>query len=217
MTPPPPKEFWRLSEWFSDLTQDQNDKLKKFFDETKNVNNALSLISTKTLPFADVIHFADCILASRLVYQDSKPNHVVDIGTGNGFPGIVFAVLYPEVKLTIIDRDQKKIDFLKNVINILKLQNVELKCERVDLIQTASLNCVISRGFAPISKAILALRKPFNKNGNLYMLKSEEWATEIANIPSQLCSFWTPHLVGEYKLPIGEVKFAVVKLVKIAQ
>ena len=74
----------------------------------------------------------------------------------------------------------------------------------------------MTRGFAPISKAILMLRKQVKRGGEVYFMKSEEWATEVANIPSQLCSFWVPSLVSEYRLPIGEVKFSVVKLKKTA-
>lgn len=214
--PPVPKEFWRIGEWFPDIPQDKVEKFKKFFDELKKFNTALSLVSTKTLALSDVIHFSDCIMASRLIYQDSKPQEVFDIGSGNGFPGIIFAVLYPDSKVITMERDPKKVEFLNHICTLLHLKNFSCRSETLDSIPQGSFQCVISRGNLPVSKILLALRRPFKKKGLLYVLKGEEWATEIANIPSQLCSFWEPHLAGEYKLPIGEVKFAVVKLLKIA-
>ncbi len=210
-----PKEFWRVGEWFTDIDASKLELLRKFNDELKKFNNALNLVSAKTLPLSDIIHFADCISASRLMYNDCKPKQIVDFGSGNGFPGVVFAILYPQVTVTIIDRDARKIEFLGHVVKTLSLNNINCQVNSLESIPQGSLECVVTRGFAPISKAILALRKPFKKGGILYMLKGEEWATEVANIPSQLCTFWTPHLEGEYKLPLGEVKFAVVKLLKV--
>lgn len=214
VAPSPQKENWRLLEWFKDLTADQNALLKKYNCEIGKFNNALNLISPKTLPMADVIHFADCISASRMIYQDVKPTEILDLGSGNGFPGIVFAVLYPDVKVVILDRDSRKIDFLKHACSELGLKNISLRCEGLDTIPNGSLNCVMTRGFAPIPKAILALRRAFKRGGALYMMKSEEWATEVANIPSQLCTFWLPSLVGDYRLPVGEVQYSIIKLLK---
>jgi 16S rRNA (guanine527-N7)-methyltransferase len=216
VAPPPLKENWRLLEWFKDLSADQNNLLKKYNTELGKFNNALGLISPKTYPLADVIHFADCISASRMIYKDSMPSEIMDLGSGNGFPGVVFAILYPDVKVIILDRDSRKIDFLTRACGELGLKNISFRCEGIETIQQGSLNCVMTRGFAPIPKAILALRRAFKRGGSLYMLKSEEWATEVANIPSQLCTFWLPSLVGDYKLPIGEVQYSIVKLLKMA-
>ena len=104
---------------------------------------------------------------------------------------------------------------MKHVCTHLKLENIEFKLSNIENIPPSSLDLVMMRGFSVISKALLLLRKQVKKGGSIYMMKSEEWATEVANIPSQLCTHWNPSLVGEYRLPVGEVKFAVVKLTKI--
>lgn len=213
--PQAPKESWRIPDWFKDLKEGELVQLKKFHDELIKFNGALSLVSAKTLPFADAIHFTDCINASRLIYNNSKPKAILDIGSGNGFPGIVFAILFPQTQVTILDRDPKKLDFLVQTAAALGLKNLKVSAQSLDALPDSSIDCAVSRGFAPIGKAILALRKPFKRGGVYYMLKGEEWATEVSNIPSQLCTFWSPELVGDYKLPVGEVKFAVVRLNKI--
>lgn len=216
VAPPPVKEHWRLLDWFAELTPEQNNLFKKYNEQLGKFNNALNLVSPKTLPHADVIHFADCISACRIIYQEAKPTEIFDIGSGNGFPGLIFAILYPEVKVVIIDRDSRKIDFLKQLVIELSLKNVTCRCEGLETFGPGSLKCVMARGFAPIPKAILALRRAVKQGGALYMLKSEEWATEVANIPSQLCSFWLPSLVSNYRLPLGEVQYSIIKLAKTA-
>lgn len=212
-----PKEFWRIKEWFPDISDEVEQKLKNFNSELIKFNSALSLVSDKTLPLADAIHFSDCILGCREIVKDAKPSSIIDIGSGNGFPSLVMAMLYPSIKVTVIERDTRKVEFLKHVAHQTKLTNFECQINAIDTIPASSIDLVVMRGFAAISKALLALRKQVKKGGSLYMFKSEEWPTEVANIPSQLCSHWTPSLVGEYRLPIGEVKFAVVKLKKIAE
>ncbi len=217
--PPPdnkPKDFWRIKDWFPEIEDSVEQKLKIFYTELLRYNSSLTLVSDKTLPLSDVIHFSDSILGARLITKDAQPSSIIDIGAGNGFPGLVMAALFPNVKVSILEKDTRKIEFLKHVGSQMKLNNVEYVVKGIDGIAPGSLDIVMVRGYIPIAKAILALRKSVRKGGTVYMMKSEEWATEVANIPSQLCSFWTPSLVSEYRLPIGEVKFAVVKLKKIA-
>lgn len=211
-----PKENWRLKEWFSDLKDEELNKLKLFNSEVIKYNSTLNLISEKTIPFSDAIHFSDCILASREIVKEGSLTSVSDIGLGNGFPSVILSILYPQIKITVFDKDPRKVEYINHISKLLDQKNLEGKLGGIDTISAGALDFVIMRAPTAISKAILALRKQVKKGGALYMLKSEEWATEVANIPSQLCSFWLPSLVAEYRLPIGEVKFAVVKLKKIA-
>lgn len=211
-----PKDNWRIKEWFSDISDDEDNKLKIFSSELTKYNSTLSLVSDKTLPLADAIHFSDSILGCRAIVKDAQPKSIVEVGSGNGFPSIVFSILFPNTKVTVLERDSRKVEFLKSVAGQIGLKNFDVQMLGVDGSGMGSYDLVMMRAFIPISKAILALRKQVRKGGHLYMFKGEEWATEVANIPSQLCSFWTPSLVSEYRLPIGEVKFAVIKLKKIA-
>jgi 16S rRNA (guanine527-N7)-methyltransferase len=213
----PSANSWRIAEWFPDLDPQVVERLKGFFDELLRFNATISLISPKTVPFADAIHFADSINGCRLVFKDLKtPCTVFDFGSGNGFPGIVFGIMYPDFKVVLVDSDPKKIEFLKHTINALKLTNITTAKEAVEALPEGCAQAGLARGFGTIPKSLIAFRKACKKGGKIYHFKSEEWATEIAQMPTQLCSFWTPSLVGEYKLPVGSVKFAVVKTDKIA-
>ncbi|MCX7978379.1 MAG: class I SAM-dependent methyltransferase, partial [Bdellovibrionaceae bacterium] len=79
-----------------------------------------------------------------------------------------------------------------------------------------SVEHCVSRGLANISKSILLTRKIVKSGGVFYHMKGESWANEIADIPTQLCSIWSPALVKEYRLPVGEARFALVKTTKIS-
>ncbi len=205
---------WRIDQWFPDLDENSKKKLKTYHDELLKFNKTVNLIGVKTIPMADAIHFADSILASRVIAKDLKHDEVYDFGSGNGFPGIVLAILYPNKKFHLVDTDQRKAEFLKHIISTLGLKNADVFIRPVEAFPDGAIACAVTRGFASLSKALLMTRKIFPVGGVFYHLKGEEWATEISEIPIQLCSFWQPALLGEYKLPVGEIKFAVVKTEK---
>lgn len=210
-------EHFRLKNWFSDLSSSTLDSLHNYFLLLSKFNKTLNLISPKTLPFADAIHFADSILAVKeIIKSNPNINEIYDFGSGNGFPGVVFSILNPTIKVFLVDSDERKCEFLKTVKSELNLSNLTVLNQTIESIPEESVNFGICRGLASISKAILATRKIFKTGGVFYHMKGEGWASEIAEIPTQLCSFWTPALVSEYRLPIGEIKFAVVKTEKVA-
>lgn len=207
---------WRISQWFPDIAAQQQDLLRKFHEELLKFSKSVNLISVKTIPNADVIHFADSILACQAIARTNTIDEIYDFGSGNGFPGIVMAILYPQTKVHLVELDQRKAEFLKHCIAELGLKNADVFIRDVQMLPDKSIKYAISRGFAPLAKAILNTRRQFPKGGKYFHLKGEEWANEVGAIPSQLCSYWLPSLVAEYKLPVGEVTFAVVKTEKIS-
>jgi len=212
-----PTIYWRVNEWFPDLGPETLGKLKSFHEELIKFNRTLSLISAKTVFVADALHFADSINASKAIV-DSHPqmDKIFDLGSGNGFPGIVMAILYPKVQVVLVDVDQKKCEFLSHVASLLGLKNVSVLNKNIETLEDGLVKYAVCRGFANISRTLLLTRKLMSKGAQLFHMKGEEWGMEVSEIPTQLCSQWSPSLVGEYKLPVGTVKFAVVKTDKIA-
>lgn len=212
-----PTIYYRIDEWFSDLSDQVKASLKTYHSELLRANRTISLISAKTLFVADAIHFADSIIACRTIYQSNKAiDKIFDLGSGNGFPGVVFAILYPNVQVVLVESDKKKCEFLEGLVKTLGLSNVTVENKTIESMADGSMNYAITRGLASISKAILLTRKSITKGGVIYHLKGEEWGIEVGQIPSQLCSMWSPSLVGEYKLPVGAVKFSIIKTDKIS-
>ena len=207
---------WRIPEWFPGLKA-QHVSLKRVHDELVRYNQALNLVSPRSLLIADAIHFADSIKGSQLIMDKSVAlniTEIYDIGSGNGFPGLIFSILYPQVKVVLVDSDLRKCEYLKAIAHALSLKNVTVENKSVETLPEQSINYCMSRGFANISKSVLSLRKIVKPNGAYFHFKSEEWPKEVAEMPTALCSFWFPELLGDYKLPIGDVKFSIVKTVR---
>jgi 16S rRNA (guanine527-N7)-methyltransferase len=208
---------WRLETWFSDLDKSVHASLKKLNDELIKANRTLSLVSPKTIPFADALHFSDSIMAAKIIFSDNPSiDELYDLGSGNGFPGLVSAILFPKVRHVLVEVDEKKCDYLRHCIKTLGLTNVKVHAVNIENLEINSVKYGICRGLANLSKCILMTRRCFAKEGTLYHIKSENWSMEVGEIPTQLCSVWTPALVKEYKLPIGEIRFAIVKTDKIS-
>ena len=208
---------WRIDAWFPELSRDVQDKLKKYRDELMKANKAVNLISVKTIFLADAIHFADSILACKIIQEsNSAIDEIFDLGSGNGFPGIVYGILFPKVKVVLVDNDVKKIDFLKGAAEALGLKNVSTRCIALEALPPNSVKFCMARGLSNISKSILLTRRIVPLGGSFYHLKGDNWSGEVSEIPTQLCSVWTPTLVKLYKLPIGEFKFAIIKTEKIS-
>lgn len=68
-------------------------------------------------------HFADSLMVAEFINFDNCPE-IIDIGTGAGFPGIPLKIAFPNIKLTLMDSLNKRINFLNAVIGELKLADV---------------------------------------------------------------------------------------------
>jgi 16S rRNA (guanine527-N7)-methyltransferase len=208
---------WRLDNWYPDLGPAVLKSLKTYYDELVKFNKTLNMVPPKTIPMADVLHFGDGIAASRVIAANPiKFTEIYDLGSGAGFPGLIFGILYPSIKVNLVESDQKKSEFLKHIIAALKITNVAVMTMKVEDLKEGSVGFAMARGFSTISRTILLMRKTILKGGIIFHIKGEEWGMEVSQIPIQLCSSWAPGLAGEYRLPVGEVRFAVIKTDKIS-
>lgn len=74
-------------------------------------------------------HFIDSITILKSIKNESK---VVDVGTGAGFPGIPLSIMNPTLKITLVDSLNKRLIFLKEVVDRLKLNNIEIIHSRAE-------------------------------------------------------------------------------------
>ena len=207
---------WRIKEWFPNLNEKVYQQLKIYHAELLKFNKVVNLISSKTVSNADAIHFADSLLASEQVRKKAfQFEPLYDLGSGNGFPGLVYAILYPDQKVILVDIDERKCEFLKHVVSAVGILNVQILTKKIELFEPASIVQAICRGYAPLPRALLTLRKIVKAGGQVFHLKADEWGLEVSQIPTQLCSVWQPTLDAEYHLPIGEIKLYVVRTERI--
>jgi 16S rRNA (guanine527-N7)-methyltransferase len=207
--------FWRIRDWFPKLSEQAYHDLRMLHVELLRFNEKINLISVKTIVDADLHHFADAMIFSSIVRSSFNGKVVWDIGSGNGFPGLVMAVLNRDTEFVLLDSDLKKLEFLKYMISTLKLVNARTEWKRIEDIKDESIEFGVSRGFAPLPRALLVTRKAFKKGGVYFHMKSQEWPIEMASLPPQLCSTWNTSFLQDYDLPIGNIRLSILKAEKI--
>ncbi len=105
------------------LSQDQYEGFMKYMRLLQEWNEKINL--TAITEDGEVVkkHFIDCIKAFKRD-EFKKAETMIDVGTGAGFPGLPIAIMRPELKVTLLDSLNKRINFLNTVVNELGLKNV---------------------------------------------------------------------------------------------
>ncbi len=211
-----PQAKWRVPEWFQDLSDQTHQLLKGFHAELLNFNQTLNLISKKTEETADEDHFNDCIQASRLILSHTQSSQIVDVGSGNGFPGLILSALAPDRSVLLIDQDMRKVEFLKTVISRVGFSNAKARHGTIEGVSGETFTCLVSRGFAPLGRALYLVDRVTSKGSEYFHLKGDEWSREVAQIPSALCTKWETKVAGQYATPLNKTELVLLKSLRRA-
>lgn len=166
------------------LTGSQIDQFLKYYELLIEKNRVINL--TAITEYEDVLkkHFVDSV--SLVMAMDlSKDLHVIDVGTGAGFPGLALKLAFPELKVTLLDSLNKRILFLNEIISELSLDGVETVHGRAeDLAKPGKLresfDLCVSRAVANLS-TLAEYCMPYVKVGGFFVsYKSEKISDELA-------------------------------------
>ena len=124
------KEFLEeLSKLNIYLTEKQLNQLDKFYKLLISWNEKINLTTIVKEEDVYLKHFYDSLTLIKAI-DLTKDLKVLDVGTGAGFPGIVLKIVFPNLKITLLDSLNKRINFLNEVIKELDLKDIETICSR---------------------------------------------------------------------------------------
>lgn len=114
------------------LSPEQAERLMLYFAELRKWMRRINLVARETTTEQLLeLHFLDSLTLAPLVAH--HPNlHLLDIGSGAGFPGLVLAAVLPEARFTLVEPRQKRAVFLRHVARLLGLHQVQVIEERVE-------------------------------------------------------------------------------------
>ena len=154
-------------------------------------NNSFNLTSVKNTEIV-THHFLDCLAVIPFI----KSSTLLDVGTGAGLPGIVIAIVNPDIKVSLIDKVGKKITFIKRIIAELEIKNIETYHDRVELLTSEEkYDGIISRAFSNMEVFIKSTKHLIKSQGVWYGMKSKKilddeminindpWVLEKLDIP----------------------------------
>ena len=163
-----------------DVTGEQAAQLRAFSERVRESPH--NLVSRRARDELDTRHVPEAVALARLL--PAGPHRLLDVGSGGGFPGIVIAIVRPDLEVHLLESTRKKVAFLEEVADALGLGltvhhgRAEELARREELAD--SFDLVTARAVAALED-LLDLTLPFlAADGVLYAVKGERWAEELA-------------------------------------
>lgn len=193
------------------LTEQQFNQFQKYYEILVEWNSFMNL--TAITEYSEVLkkHFIDSLSIVKAYDLQSKEINIIDIGTGAGFPGLPIKIAFPNVKITLLDSLQKRINFLNEVIEQLHLSDIDTVHGRAEdyakpdkLRETYDL-CV-SRAVANLS-TLSEYCLPFVKTDGCFISYKSEKLTEELQLAEKAVSVLGGkiHNQVDYMLPSSDI------------
>ena len=128
-----PEQFYeKLKEFNVNLTDNQKWQLHRYFELVVEWNEKMNLTGITEENEVYLKHFYDSLLGF-LMFEDINNCHsLCDIGSGAGFPAIPVKIVYPHLKMDLVDSLGKRVNFLNHVIEETKLENIKAYHSRAE-------------------------------------------------------------------------------------
>jgi 16S rRNA (guanine527-N7)-methyltransferase len=171
------------------LTEQQSTQFQHYFELLVEWNQRINLTAIEDLEGVQTKHFLDSMVGLPLIAEELKTSvppstalRAIDVGSGAGFPGIPLKIVWPSLRLTLLDGTGKKVTFLREVVQALNLADVDVVQGRAEelALQTAyreQYDLVMARAVARLNTLVEYLL-PFVRQGGFVMAYKGPSASE---------------------------------------
>lgn len=199
-----------------ELTEQQLEQLNKYYELLLEYNKVMNLTGITELEQVYLKHFYDSLTIQKVI-DLTKEETLCDVGTGAGFPGLVLKIVFPNLKVTLVDSLNKRIEFLKTVIKELKLENIEaihVRAEEFAIKNREKYDVVTSRAVAPLN-ILLEYSIPILKVNKYFISYKGNISQEIIESKKALEILDSKiEKIEEFNLPIENSKRTIIKIKK---
>lgn len=167
----------------SEISPESFDRLFLYFRELKKWSRKVNLIARSTSEEQIVEnHFIDSL--TILPFLHGANTHLLDIGTGAGFPALVCKAACPDLVVTLVEPRLKRVSFLGHIVRSLGLEQVKILSCRVEdkeqLPSTQEFTHITARAVTEIA-SFLPMVERFSSSGpQLICMKGPKWQEELA-------------------------------------
>ena len=156
-------------------------RLERFAEMLCAENSQQNLIAKATEDVLWLRHLADSSQLLTHVTRETGP--WLDLGTGAGFPGLVIAILRPEIPCILVESRRRRADWLTQATAALDLPNCRIEARRLESIESFGAAVISARAFAPLVK-LLRLSARFSTRDTVWLLpKGQSAVQELKELP----------------------------------
>lgn len=192
------------------------ESLNKYYLMLVEYNKVMNLTGITEKKQVYLKHFYDSLTIVKSLDLNNFDS-LCDIGTGAGFPGMVIKIFYPHLKVTLVDSLNKRINFLKDVIKELKLNNIDAIHARIeDYAQNnkEKFDIVTARAVAPLN-ILLEYAIPITKVNSYFIpMKGKEEDGKTYSNALKILNSKVEEIIS-FKLPIENSDRTIYKIKKI--
>ncbi len=176
------------------------DRLHIYFLELRRWSRKMNLIARGSRDEQIIEnHFLDSLTLLPLL--DGPRAHLLDVGSGAGFPGLVCGIADPAIRLTLVEPRLKRVSFLRHVVRTLMLEKVEVVAGRIEdtalLPSEASFTHITSRAVSDIPSFLEMINRFIYSGEKVICMKGPNWQEECQDLVEML---------GFYGLEIVQTK-----------
>ena len=180
------KFILELSKLNINITSLQLQQLERYYELLIEYNKVMNLTGITIKEDVYLKHFYDSLTIAKVIDLNNYST-LCDVGTGAGFPGLVIKILYPHLKVTLLDSLNKRLNFLNIVIKELNLKDIETIHTRVEE-YNKKFDIIVARAVAPLN-ILLEYCIPITKvNGYFIAMKgkNEEASNALLKLNSEI-------------------------------
>ena len=188
-----------------DISDAKVDELIEYHRLLVKWNSAYNLTAIRVAMDMIDRHLIDSL---GIIEHLSDVKRLIDVGSGGGMPGLIIAIMFPDMQVTLLDSNGKKTRFLQQVKTSLKLTNVTVvqsRLEAFDVPQNELFDCITSRAFATLKDMVDKSQQLLARDGQYLAMKGVNPTDEIAQLPlgfkvNKVCPLSIPFADGERHL-----------------
>lgn len=184
------------------LTEEQQEKLEKFYNLLIEWNEKINLTRITEKEDVYLKHFYDSLTITKVVDLE-KEKTLCDVGTGAGFPGIVLKIVFPKLKITLIDSLQKRVNYLNEIIKELDLKEIKAIHTRGEDYKE-KFDIVTARAVANIEKLTEYTMHLVKKDGKFIAMKGNIEEELTKTVETKINKKYKIEKIEKFQLPKEE-------------
>lgn len=181
------------------LTSYQQEQLKNFYHLLISWNEKINLTRITSENEVYLKHFYDSLTITKVI-DLNKVNTLCDVGTGAGFPGIVLKIVYPNLKITLVDALQKRVNYLNEIIKELNLSDIVAIHSRGEDLKE-KYDVVTARAVANITKLLNYTMHLVEENGVFIAMKGNITEELTPAVQKAISKKYSIEKIEEFYLP----------------